>query len=193
MRIERDNLIFIDEAGFNINQHRGRGRSRKGQKAYYLVRGTGHGGNISVIGAISPTKGLVHYQVRLGATTGTVYSKFIQELVRTHTLRSQSMVIVHDNCTAHLTDEVKQAIIDTGTQHEFKRLPPYSPQLNPIELMWSKLKYVVNERKDGATKEGMMSIIEYCLKNSFSKEDFIRYYDHVVKVYVDCMNKIPLV
>jgi len=74
-------VIYIDEAGFNLHLIRRRGRSRIGQRATVETVNS-RGGNISICAAISPTLGVMHYKVRLGAFNSDEFVTFLRELVR---------------------------------------------------------------------------------------------------------------
>jgi len=71
-----------------------------------------------------------------GATNTEVFRAFASEILRP-TLRPNDIVIM-DNLSAHKSDATIELIQEAGAQVLF--LPPYSPDLNPIEKMWSKIK-----------------------------------------------------
>ena len=71
-----------------------------------------------------------------GATNTEVFQAYVREIL-VPTLRAGDIVIM-DNLGAHKNDATLALIIAAGAQPRF--LPPYSPDLNPIEMMWSKVK-----------------------------------------------------
>jgi transposase len=76
-----------------------------------------------------------------GATDGEVFEIFL-ERVLLRKLRSGDIVVL-DNVGAHKTTDVRRLIEAAGASVLY--LPPYSPDLNPIELCWSKLKAILRE------------------------------------------------
>lgn len=71
-----------------------------------------------------------------GATNTEVFRAFVSEVLK-QTLRPNDIVIM-DNLSAHKSEPTIELIQEAGAQVLF--LPPYSPDLNPIEKMWSKIK-----------------------------------------------------
>jgi len=128
-------LVFIDEAGCNAAMTPRYARSRRGMRAH------GHqpshwGENLTMIGALRRT-GPVTLMTITGATTGAVFLAFVLKMLL-GTLQDGDVVIM-DNLAAHKVEGVREAIEAAGASVLY--LPPYSPDLNPIELCWSKLKH----------------------------------------------------
>jgi len=105
------------------------------------LRGT----NISLLAAISPAKGLIHYDTHTyskeeGGVTAKVFLSFIQDLLQKDIFREQSMYLIMDNATIHKEEDIndllelrKEGRLQNRFKHYLCFLPPYSPQLNPIE------------------------------------------------------------
>ncbi len=89
----------------------------------------------TMIGAMSLT-GMTALMTTIGATSGDVFLKFVNTKL-VPTLR-RGDVVVWDNVGAHRSRAVRAAVEATGARVKF--LPPYSPDLNPIEPAWSKVK-----------------------------------------------------
>lgn len=70
---DRNDLVFIDEFGVNVFYCRKRGRSKKGQIAVRVREAKSNSSNISVVAAISPTRGLLLYDVHLETVTARKY------------------------------------------------------------------------------------------------------------------------
>lgn len=104
--VEREQLVFLDEAGFNLHMNRGRGWSQKGRRAVVHVPAD-RKRNVSVIGAISPTRGLLKFDVFTGATTGDIFSNFFSELLREPAFQVRSHCFVMDNGSAHKKAELQ--------------------------------------------------------------------------------------
>jgi transposase len=127
-------LVFLDETGSNISMTRTHGRSRRGNRVYGVVP-RNRGKVLTVIGAIGVEGMRAHMEVE-GGTTGEVFLTY----VRDHLVPSLHPrdVVVMDNLGAHHATGVREAIESAGASVVY--LPPYSCDLNPIELAWSKLK-----------------------------------------------------
>ena len=128
------NLVFIDECGSNAAMSRRFGRSARGSRAHD-ARPVNYGENLTILGALS-LNGIDAAMTIPGATTSEVFHAFVTEVL-CPVLREGSIVIM-DNLAAHKSDEVRTAIEATGSRVIF--LPPYSPDFNPIEPAWSKIK-----------------------------------------------------
>ena len=132
-------FIFIDETGSDArNKLRKYGYSISGIPAKnhtYLVRGE----RISAIAYMS-TAGLVDVKTIHGTANGEVFYNFVRTHLLPHLLPYNGInphsVVVLDNCSIHHVTEVVKSIQDVGAHVLF--LPPYSPDLNPIEELFSK-------------------------------------------------------
>ena len=90
---------------------------------------------MTVIGAISKDRGLIHYTVIVGSNNTDTIAKFLYELRAKCSQRKT--VVVLDNLTVHKASKVS-AIYTSEFKEMF--LPPYSCTLNPIERLWSLVK-----------------------------------------------------
>ena len=81
-------------------------------------------------------QGIVVLKIARGSVDGDTFYNF----VCTSLLTNQNSVLILDNCSVHHVHEVDQALSDCGVITHY--LPPYSPDYNPIELAFSKVKYV---------------------------------------------------
>ncbi len=127
-------LIFLDEAGVNLALVRLYARALRGQRA----RGTRlqkRGKNVSMIGAIA-LKGIVASINLVGSTDGLTFEAFVLRKLVPNLWPGAT--VVWDNSTIHKGEAIEQAIIEAGAKLIY--LPPYSPDFNPIENFWSKVK-----------------------------------------------------
>ena len=140
----RQSLIFIDETGTDSKDtirmygYSIRGKPVKVQKL--LVRGE----RISVITAMS-MEGIIAMKIVRGGVNGDAFYEFIcnnlvQHLMPFNSTNKHSVVVL-DNCSIHHVDKVRELLNDTSVLTQF--LPPYSPDYNPIELAFSKVKYMI--------------------------------------------------
>src|SRR5438105_9234659 len=105
------------------------------------------GPNVSVLGALSLGGPLTTVHVE-GAIDGEFFRLFVeQELVP---VLWPGAVVVVDNLSTHKAAGVREAIEAVGARLVY--LPPYSPDLNPIELAWSKLKSYLRKAAARTTK-----------------------------------------
>jgi transposase len=132
--LDAESFIFIDETWASTNMTRSHGRCPQGER---LVMDVPHGHwktTTFVVGL--RTSGLIAPTVVDGAMTGDVFVAYVeQQLVLT---LQPGDVVVMDNLSSHKRSEVRIAIEAAGA--ELRYLPPYSPDLNPIEQVFSKLK-----------------------------------------------------
>jgi transposase len=129
-----DRFKFIDEAGVNLSMTRRYARAPRGQRATGSVPAN-HGANVTMIGALS-IDGLGATMTIEGATDGAVFLAYVEQLL-VPTLVAGDIVIM-DNLGAHKVEGIAEAIEACGASVIY--LPPYSPEMNPIEHCWSKLK-----------------------------------------------------
>ena len=118
---------------------RGYARAPRGQRAHGAVPRNA-GTVTTMIGALD-VNGVRAMMTVEGATDGEVFETFIERMLL-RKLKPGDIVVL-DNVGAHKTAEVRRLIRAAGARVLF--LPPYSPDLNPIELCWSKLKALLRE------------------------------------------------
>jgi len=127
-------LVFLDETGVNTKMARLYGRSVKGTRCFASVP-HGHWNSSTFIAAMR-VDGLSAPLLIDGAMNREMFTAYVeQQLVPT--LRPGEVVIC-DNLSSHRSKEVRTAIEAAGASILY--LPPYSPDLNPIEMVFAKLK-----------------------------------------------------
>ena len=126
--------IFVDEMGSNLAMTRRYGRAAPGVRVPDPVPGD-RGGNVSTIGALDLNGMRTGLSVP-GAIDGETMVFFVEELLAPTLKRGE--VVFLDNCPIHKQEEIEELIDARGAGVVF--LPSYSPDLNPIELCWSKIK-----------------------------------------------------
>lgn len=132
--IAAEDLIYVDESGVSTQMTRLYGRAPKGRRIRDRVPG-GHWKILTILGAMDHTGMLAAMTVE-SATDGDVFLAFLDQVLCPK-LRP-GHVVVMDNLSAHKVDGVRERIEACGASVLY--LPPYSPDLNPIEKAWSKLK-----------------------------------------------------
>ena len=127
-------MIFLDESGAKTNLTRLRGRAPKGQRVHAHAPG-GHWQTTTMISSIR-LDGSTACMTLDGATDTESFRAYVQAVL-VPTLRSGDLVVM-DNLSPHKSDPTLALIRQAGAAVLF--LPAYSPDLNPIEMMWSKVK-----------------------------------------------------
>ena len=127
-------LVFLDEAGFRLGSPPNYGWAPLGEKSPGKAT---HGSwcTITMIGAIA-LDGWRGFVTIDAATDGDVFLAFVQQELAPNLCAGD--VVVMDNLSAHKRPDVVAAIRAVGADVLF--LPPYSPEYNPIEEAWAKLK-----------------------------------------------------
>jgi len=135
--IDPRRLVFLDETGIDTRLTRTYGRAPRGRRATGKVpRGSWQ--RLTVIGALALDGGVVASMSINAATSTAVFLAFVEQVL-TPALRGRpGTIVVMDNLAAHKAEAVRDALDRAGLHHRY--LPPYSPDLNPIEQAWSKLK-----------------------------------------------------
>jgi transposase len=130
-------VVVIDETGVTTAMTRARGRAPRGVRVRGAVPG-GHWKVTSVIGAIrgGGSGGVAAAMTVEGATDADVFRAFLREVLVPQ-LRPGDLVVM-DNLSSHKAAGVRDAIESAGARLRY--LPPYSPDLSPIEKCWSKVK-----------------------------------------------------
>lgn len=127
-------LVFLDETSTQTTMTRARGRAPRGTRMVGAVP-RNHGSNVTCLAAISPT-GVHAPCVFEGALDGPLFGRWVADwLVPTLT---PGATVVLDNLSVHKTPAARQALEAAGCHLRF--LPAYSPDFNPIELLFAKLK-----------------------------------------------------
>jgi transposase len=127
-------LIFIDETGTSTNMARLRGRCRRGER---LIGKIPHGHwKITTFVAGLRCDAITAPFVIDRPMNSTIFKAYLEQCL-VPTLRAGDIVVM-DNLSSHKSDEVREIIEIAGATLLY--LPPYSPDLNPIEMAFSKLK-----------------------------------------------------
>jgi transposase len=132
--VPREQLVFVDESGITTALVRRYARALGGRRAVGAVP-AGHWTQLTVLGALS-LAGLGACMTVNAPTDRDVFAAFVRHVL-VPTLRPGDVVVL-DNLNAHKTAAARLLIEGAGARLLY--LPPYSPEFNPIEQAWSKLK-----------------------------------------------------
>lgn len=138
--IDPENLVFLDEAGFHLAMTRTHARSIVGTRAFASM--PPKGSNISFIGAVRLTGVCAIYPYD-GPVDGFRFLDYLDQQLLPKLKKGD--VVVMDNLRVHHIEEVKARLGSVGARPLF--LPPYSPERNPIEEIWSLVKGIFRKQE----------------------------------------------
>ena len=135
--ISPERLVFLDECGVLTTLSRLHGRSPRGQRACASAP-FGHWTRVTVLGALG-AGGIVGAMSVQAATSAAVFHAYLDQVLLPELRRTKpDAVLVMDNLAAHKTMCIRALLDASGFAYRY--LPPYSPDLNPIEPAWAKVK-----------------------------------------------------
>jgi transposase len=147
-RIDLDRLIFLDESGVSTQMTRLYARCTGGARIHETTP-DGRWKILTIVGAIC-TRGMLATMTIEAATDREIFLAYLDEVLCPK-LRIGDVVVM-DNLSSHKVNGVRERIEAAGAQLLY--LPPYSPDLNPIEKAWAKLKQLLRAAK-ARTKEAL--------------------------------------
>jgi transposase len=155
--LDPDKLVFIDETGANTKMTRLRGRAARGERCRAPVP-FGHW-NTTTFTAGLRMNGISAPMLLDGPMDGDTFLAYIKQvLVPTLTVGD---TVIMDNLSAHKTAGVRLAIEAAGANLLY--LPPYSPDFNPIEMAFSKLKAILRAAAQ-RTLDGLWKTIKQAIE-----------------------------
>jgi transposase len=163
--------VFIDESGFNISMTRLRSRAPKGKRAYGKVP-RNRGKNQTLIASISLEGGMGEAISIKGGTDAELFERYVEDFLAPSLQAGQ--VVVLDGLGAHRTARVRELI--EARRCDLLLLPPYSPDLNPIEEAFSKIKNLV--RKAGARTRELLDEAMGDAMRAVTLEDVVGWFTH---------------
>jgi transposase len=171
--IAPERLVFLDESAVLTSMARRYGRSPRGQRAYAKVP-FGNWKRLSVLSALDSEGFLATMSIQ-AATDGDTFAAYLEQvLLPVLRERKPDAVLVMDNLRPHKTPEV-QAVLD-GSGFAYRYLPPYSPDLSPIEPGWAKVKSYLR-RVAARTVEALQQALAPAL-DSITAQDAAGFFRH---------------
>ncbi len=168
--LDAGRLVFVDEMGSNTSLAPVHAWSRRGERAY-LSAPRNRGKNQTLLASMS-SEGMGPTLAVQGGTNKAVFEAYV-ELVLAPSLRP-GQVVVMDNLSAHKSEEVRELIEGRGCEVLF--LPPYSPDLNPIEEAFSKIKGLLR-RAQARTREALIETLGSAI-SAVTAEDAVGFLEH---------------
>ena len=162
--------MFVDESGTHISMDRLRSRAPRGARAFGRVP-KNRGKNLTLIASMS-LYGMGESMCIEGATDAKAFELYVEHFLAPSLREGQ--VVVMDNLGAHRPKRIKEFIEARGAELVF--VPSYSPDLNPIEQAFSKIKNIL--RKLAArTHEALLEAMEEAL-SAITPGDAAGWFDH---------------
>lgn len=169
-KLSVNRLRFLDETWAATNMTRRFGRGPKGKRVVASVP-HGHWKTITFVGLLG-AGGIEAPLVIDGAVNGDLFVAYVQQhLVK---VLKPGDIVVMDNLSSHKRKEVREAIEGAGC--ELRYLPPYSPDLNPIELAFAKLKSLLRKQCE-RTVAGLEAFLG-AATHAFSSQECLNYMRH---------------
>jgi transposase len=140
-------IYFADEAGFHATAQYGKTWAPKGETP--ILKTTGKREKVNCISAIN-NNGKMRFMLYEEKFTGAVFIEFLKRLMHNQT---RAITLVIDGHRSHLTKKVKEYMASLDGKLKIYTLPPYSPEMNPDELVWNNAKQEVAKKKYTPSKK----------------------------------------
>jgi transposase len=168
--IDARRLVFVDECGTNTSLSPLYAYSPKGQRARCSVP-RNWGANITLLSSMS-TEGMGPCLAVQSSTTREVFESYVEQVLAPSLRPGQ--VVVMDNLSSHKGGRVSELIEQRGC--ELLYLPPYSPDLNPIEEAFAKVKTLLR-RFEARTREALVEAMGRAL-DAVTARDAHGFFEH---------------
>jgi len=166
---EFNNFIHLDETSISINKNKIYGYSKKGIEIKKIIKHKHSREHYSCLTAISNNE-IVAFQIINGSFNAELYKDFLYQNLD----KFKNKVLVQDNARIHHAKIVKSFI--EQNQIQFKFLPAYSPEFNPIEMMFNQLKQLLKNKSFLNIKQDIKDSLE-----SINANNLKNYYSHAFK------------
>ena len=169
-RLDPRRLVFVDETWAKTNMTRAHGPAPRGERLADAAP-HGHWHTTTFVGALT-ARGFIAPMVLDGAINGEWFRAYVEQVLVPELRRGD--VVVMDNLGSHTVAGARAAVEAAGCELLF--LPPYSPDLNPIELAFSKLKRLLRSAAE-RTVDGVWSAVGRLL-DRFRPAECRNYFRH---------------
>ena len=176
LKLRSKEILFLDETGFNLHTSNNYGYSEKGVSPVLFVPPS-KGQNLSACCIISRS-GLLSYELIDGGFNGEAFMNFIVSNINSGVLKKNSILVL-DNAPIHKTTVLKEFLQARGVIVNF--LPPYSPDLNPIENFFSALKARVNSKRPRPTTRNELKNIVIEILEDFKENENSNFFNRLVE------------
>lgn len=172
LNFDINNAIYLDESSFCIDLHKTYGYSFKGKEINKLIRHKHNKQRYTLLAAID-NKQIINYKIFNGSVNSNKYLEFIKE----NNSKFKNKILLQDNARIHHAKIVKEYASKENILLKFN--PAYSPEFNPIELLFNKCK--IEFRK--LDHSNLINDIEFALQ-TITSNDCQQFYNHTKK-YLD--------
>ena len=162
-RVEAERLVFVDEMGSNTSLSALYAWAPKGERARWSVP-RNRGANTTVLSSMT-LEGMGSALTVEGATTSAVFETYVEQVLAPTLRRGQ--VVVLDNLSAHKGERVRELIEGRGC--ELLYLPSYSPDFNPIEEAFAKIKDFLR-KSEARAREALVEAMGAAISAVTAKE-----------------------
>lgn len=174
---EKASIFFGDEAGVRSDAHIGTTWAPIGKTP--IVRTTGARFGVNIISAISP-RGKMEFMITKGKFNSDVFIEFLKKLIR---YKREKVFLIVDGHPTHKSKKVAEFVEENKDRLRIFFLPPYSPELNPDELVWNTLKQNIGRKKVSGPDDLQQKVVDFLdgmaanisLVASFFHEKFVSY------------------
>ena len=169
-KIKKEDIICIDESGIHGDIYANYGYCSTKQRLVYNIPYKSTSYRYSLLMAIT-VNGVEKYELYKNAAVNTdIYYAFIKKLIK----NKKNKYLLMDNVAFHKSIKIKKLVERSGNHIIY--IPPYSPDFNPIEEVFSKLKsYIKSKINPVKLNKNIEIIIKQFVKNN---KDFKMYYTH---------------
>jgi len=161
--LEGNKLVFIDESSINLGMTRLYGRALNGERVVDYVPDVRFQ-RLSILSAVR-LDGTHVPMVFSGTLNGAFFVKYVEVFLAPSL--SKGDIVIMDNLSSHKVKGVAEPILAKGASILY--LPPYSPDLNPIELLWSKMKSFLKKTK-ARTYDSLIDAVNLALESITTKD-----------------------
>ena len=167
-KLDPDRLVFIDETGTSTKMARLYGRAPRGERLVGKIP-HGHWKPSTFVAGLRSTA-LTAPSVIDGPMNGNAFLAYVEQIL-VPPLKPNDIVVL-DNLSAHKGPGIREAIEGAGAKLLY--LPPYSPDFNPIEQLFAKLKALLRKAAERSV-EGLWNRIAYLL-DAFQPDECANYF-----------------
>jgi transposase len=165
-------IYWGDETGMRSDHQAGRSYAPKGQTP--VIKKTGQRFSVNMVSALS-NRGHLEFMLLAGSFNGEVFIDFLKRMIK---YKQQKIYLIVDGHSAHKTKTVKKWVNKNKNKIALYYLPPYSPELNPDELLNQDIKTNVTGKKRPINKEQMKNNVTVFLTNRKNDKKQVRKYFH---------------
>ena len=169
-KINKDDIICLDEVGITRDTYNAFGYCHSTKRLEYYVDINSIRIKRSLIVAISNEKVIQYEVLKDKNVNGEIFKKFIEDLTK----KIKNKYILMDNINFHKSKNIAEIIEKSNNKILF--IPPYSPEFNPIEKVFSVFKAYINKKINPTTKfKNINSIIELFFEKTTNFNNYYTY------------------